>query len=293
MKKTCIITSASNKFFPSLLNLLGSIKTNYPNHPDVYVYDLGLSKTFIKELESIPWVHICYVPHFVPHWRICYTWKTYIFNNPIAESNFYLDAGNQILKPLDDIFTKIETNGYLFASAGDSTKNRDLIPKDYIRIFDVDEEKLNEGILTAGIFGFSNKNKEIKKFTDVLFDCGKAGLCLGFSKTEQWKNKGVNKNIFIRDAKLFRHDNSLFCLLVSKLLPNAIIENVEHFDSKFSGKESQYVWNLRLNYKKLDYVHTDLGQSSSIWIRTINKIYLSSFFMLKELNRIIKGNTYL
>lgn len=289
----CIITSASNKFFPSLLNLLGSIEENYPNHPDVYIYNLGLFFSFRKQLESIPWVHILDIPHFVPHWRSCYTWKTYIFKIPLTENNLYLDAGNQVLKPLDDVFEKISLNGYLFVSAGDEVKNKDLIPDDYINIFDIkDKTKLDNGILTAGIFGFNKNNKEIMNLTNLLFDCGKIGLCLGFSKNEQWKNKGVNKNNFIRNAKYFRHDNTLFCLLFIKTISNAIIEKVEYFDSKFTDKDNQYIWNLRLNYRKLKYLYFSKKYQTHTLIKIINNIYLYLFLFLKEINRIIKKNKY-
>lgn len=292
-KENCIITSASNKFFPSLLNLLGSIEINYPNHPDVYVYDLGLFYTFKKELENIPWVHVLDIPHFVPHWRSCYTWKTYIFNTPLAKNNLYLDSGNQVLKPLDDVFNKINTNGYLFVSAGDEVKNRDLIPSCYINIFDIENNpKLEDGILTAGIFGFNKNNKKITNLINVLYNCGKTGLCLGFSKTEQWKNKGVNKNNFIRDAKYFRHDNTLLCMLFIKMMSDVDVENVSLFDSKLTGKNDQYIWNLRLNYKKLDYLNFNKKTKSSTLIISINKIYLYLFLFLKEINRIIKKNKY-
>ena len=111
-----IITSASNKFFPSLINLLGSIKKNYPNHPKIFVYDLGLFWMFRKELEQIENVEVLNIPHFCKFWRSCYTWKTYILSHPLSDLNFYLDAGTQILRPLDEIFLEIEKDGYFAVS---------------------------------------------------------------------------------------------------------------------------------------------------------------------------------
>ncbi len=293
MNKTrCIITSASSKFFPSLINLLGSIHKNYPNHPDVYVYDIGLFYTFRKELEGIPWVHVLKIPHFVAHWRSCYTWKTYIFNTPLADLNLYLDAGNQVLKPLDDIFNKIDKNGYLIVSAGHEVKNQDIIPEEYINIFNMDITKLNDGIITAGIFGFNATNSKILHLTQKLFACGKEGLCLGYSPTEQWKNKGVNKNIFIRNAKYFRHDNTLLCILISISIPDAKIEDAMLFNWQLTGSASQYIWNLRLNYKTLQYTALNQFSTPRTLISLINKICLKIFLLLKEINRYIKNNHY-
>ena len=153
MKNTCIITSASTKFFPSLINLLGSIAKNYPNHPDVYVYDIGLFFTMRKELESISWVHVLDVPHFVPHWRACYTWKTYILNTPLAEHNLYIDAGCQVLRPLDDVFTKIESQGYLAVSQGLTVNIQDITPQEYLDMYHLSPEDAKAEVITAGIFG--------------------------------------------------------------------------------------------------------------------------------------------
>jgi len=203
-----------------------------------------------------------------------------------------MDAGNQVLKPLDDIFEKIDKNGYLIVSAGNEVKNKDLIPEEYTSIFDLDRNRMDDGIITAGIFGFNSENIQISNLTKTLFDCGKEGLCLGYSKTEQWKNKGVNKNIFIRNTKYFRHDNTLLCALVLKFVPKALIEHDEFFNWTLTSSKTQYVWNLRLNYKKLNYLYFNKKSKSNTLIKTINKIYLDLFLLLKELNRIVKKNKY-
>lgn len=290
--KSCIITSASNKFFPSVLNLIGSIKANYPEHPPIYVYNLGLFFTFKRELASIPGVTIVTIPHFIGHWRSCYTWKTYIFDNPLADLNLYLDAGTQVLRPLYELFNKIEKNGYMIVSAGNEARNRDLIPEEFATLFDLNEDYLNKGIVTAGMFGFKNNHPQVKVLTKKLYAAGKAGLTLGFSASEQWKNKGVNKNDFIRNARLFRHDNTLLCALIANCLPEAIIEPLEDFDIIHSTRPTQYIWNLRLNYQKLDYLFGEYSSEKSVFIKNINKLFLHIFLLLKEINRKIKGHHY-
>ena len=71
MLNKAIITSCSTKYFPWLINLLGSIKENYPNHPKIYIYDLGLFCTFRKELEKIDNIEVLKMPHFCKFWRSC------------------------------------------------------------------------------------------------------------------------------------------------------------------------------------------------------------------------------
>lgn len=283
----CIITSASSKFFPSLLNLLGSIEVNYPNHPDVYVYDLGLFYTFRKELESIPWVHVLDVPHFVPHWRSCYTWKTYILNTPLTDLNFYIDAGCQVSKPLDTLFDKIDSQGYLAVSQGTSITIQNITPREHLDLYGLTENDAQKNVITAGIFGYK-KHSIIQKVTDLLYKSGIDGLCLGFSQGEIWKNKGVNKTEFIRDCKMFRHDTTLLTILLKKEIPDAIIESVEYFSSKKEVSDNQFIWNFRLNYKKLPFTESKILHKKPNLYVTINRIYVHIFIIIKKIANTIK-----
>jgi len=287
MKNNCIITSASDKFFPSLLNFLGSIEANYPNHPDVYIYDLGLFYTFRKELENIPWVHIVRVPHFVSHWRSCYTWKTYILNTPLAENNLYIDAGCQVLKNLDPLFEKINAQSYMAVSQGPAVKIQDVTPKEYLELYGLDEQDADKEVITAGIFGF-RKDSAIKKVTEELYKAGVGGLCLGFSQGELWKNKGVNKTTYIRDCKMFRHDTTLLTIILKKEIPDAVIEPVEFFSSNKETSGNQYVWNFRLNYKNLEFIKsTILHKKPNLYV-PLNRIHVRLFIIIKTLANKLK-----
>lgn len=276
-KNRSIITSASNKFFPSLLNLIGSIKDTNTNHPNIYVYDLGLSYLFKKELENIDKVYILKVPHFVKHWRSCYTWKTYILNNPITELNLYIDAGCQVLKPLDELFDKIDKNGYLTVSQGSNVIIKDITPKEYFDIFNIDKSIGDLEVITAGIFGFKN-NDFIKNITNQLYKSGVDKYCLGFSPSELWKNKNVNKTEFIRDCKMFRHDTTMISLLLRKHINNIIVEPVELFSDKENTSPNQYIWNMRMNYGKLKHIYKKYNIYSYI-----NNIYIYIFIKLKTI----------
>ncbi len=290
MKKNCIITSASNKFFPSLLNLLGSIEKNYPNHPDVYVYNLGLFFTFKKELQKIPWIHILEIPNFVSHWRSCYTWKTYILNKPLSKNNLYIDAGCQILKSLDDLFEKIESQNYLAVSQGSDVNLRDITPKDYIQIYRLDNHTLKQQVITAGIFGFKD-NSTIKDVTEELYISGLNKLCLGFSSSELWKNKGINKNDYIRDCKIFRHDTTLISILLRTKISNINVEPINLFSSKLESSE-QYIWNFRLNYKNLNFVKYNILNKKFNLYGIINRIFVYIFIFIKKITNNIKQKCF-
>lgn len=284
----CIITSASNKFFPSLLNMLGSLHKNYPDHPPVFIYDLGLAWSFKSELQNIKWIKILPVPHFVKHWRACYTWKTYILNTPLAENNLYIDAGCEILKPLDALFDKINLNGYLSVSQGDVVTVNMVTPKSLLDKYQLGPEFGPREIVTAGIFGFK-KDSSITQTTEELYKAGIDGECLGYSKQEMWKNKGPNKVDIVRDCPVFRHDTTLLTILLYKNFSQPIIENIKYFSADLLGKESgQFIWNNRLNYSKLNYVSlTNLDENINIFT-LINRLFVQIFLVLKFINRKIK-----
>lgn len=280
MRSKAIITAASNKYFPSLLNFLLSIEDKYPISPDIYIYDLGLSPIFKKYLEKNKKVHILKIPNFTEHWRSCYTWKTYILNTSLADLNLYIDAGCQILKNLDPLFEKIEKNNYLLVDQGEVITLKDISPPEYFSILSTEDKHKDRPIIAAGIFGFK-ETPEIKQLTQRLFDCGLAGLCLGFSKNELWKNKGVNKNQFIRDAKYFRHDTTVMSLLVWSTIKDPIIESVDLFSGEKNKHPEQYLWNLRMNYSKLAYLNFRKSN-----LNIFMDIYIQFFLLLKKVNRV-------
>ncbi len=285
-----IITSASNKFFPSLLNFIGSIKANYPNHPPIYVYDLGLFISFRKEIASIHGVKIIEIPRFCNHWRSCYTWKTYILNTPLANLNLYLDAGCQILKPLDVLFEKIDVQEYLAVGQGKEVSIKDITPNDFIEHFQINSQELSGEIIAAGIFGFK-RNSSITHITQKLYTCGVLGLCLGFSKKDMWKNKGVNKTSMLRDCKMFRHDTTLLTIILHKELKNLAVEPISMFSGQFENNPEQLIYSVRLNYKTLNYTKIRLIHSAqSFGYATLNRLFINIFFILKFINRIIKSN---
>ena len=58
-----IITAASSVFGPSLLALVGSLNLNWPDHPRIRVYDIGLDDDTLRILDASN-VEVIKVPEF-------------------------------------------------------------------------------------------------------------------------------------------------------------------------------------------------------------------------------------
>lgn len=107
-----IITGASAAFADSLLALLGSLNCNWPGHPPVRVYDIGLGPGTLDRLAGAG-VDVVTVPEFCPHWRQHQTWKPWCWVDAPARHVLWLDAGVAVLAPLEHAFTAVERLGYL------------------------------------------------------------------------------------------------------------------------------------------------------------------------------------
>jgi hypothetical protein len=280
----CLITSCSNKFFPSLLNLIGSIKANYPDHPKIHVYSLELFPIFKKELQGIENLEIIEMPHFCNFWRSCYTWKTYIFNQPLAKLNLYLDAGTQVLRPLDEIFTQIKERGYFTVSQGDVLSA--IAPPEYERLIGLSDEFDKKIYLAAGIFGFSRDAINVRLALDQSHQAALAGLCLGWSKSEQDRNRGKDKSIFIRNCKSFRHDQTLLNIFLRKYLGDFHVNNFEKYGGWRSPHDhpGQLIWHLRRHHIKLRYAGDVFKE-----YKTAKKIILNLFFAVLKCKRVARN----
>lgn len=106
-----IITAASGAFGPSLLALLGSLNLNWPSHPRIRVYDIGLDDNTLRVLDAND-VEVIKVPGFCAHWRKHFTWKIWCWNDAPASKILWMDAGLVVLKPLDSVFYAIDNMGY-------------------------------------------------------------------------------------------------------------------------------------------------------------------------------------
>lgn len=288
MSERCLITSCSNKYVPSVLNLIGSIKKNYPSHPMIYIYDLGLLGFFKKTLEQIDGVKVLPMPHFSSFWRACYTWKTYILSHPISDLNFYLDAGCEVYEPLDEIFSQIDTLGYC---AIEQQISLDLItPMEYREIFPIEPEYYTKNCITAGMVGFK-KNSCVTLSLNKLFDAALSGLCLGFSEGDSHRNRGVNKTIFVRNCKLFRHETTLWSMLFRQEFKNQNIVKVDKTgEYVLSPKDGHsLIRNFRLNFTTLTFAHSRFWSNKHSIYFLFADIYVKVFIFLKKINLKLKS----
>ncbi len=106
-----IITAASAVFGSSLLAMLGSLNLNWPGHPPVRVYDIGLDTDTLDVLNRNR-IEVVKVPEFCPHWRKHFTWKIWCWNDAPAEEILWVDSGVVFLKPVDEIFNVVSSMGY-------------------------------------------------------------------------------------------------------------------------------------------------------------------------------------
>ena len=72
-----------------------------------------------------------------------------------------------------------------------TTLLKEIVPDEFRSLFPIDPKFYEKTCITAGVFGFErNKSEGVRR---ELYNASRAGLCLGFSVTELWKNKGKNK----------------------------------------------------------------------------------------------------
>lgn len=281
----CLITACSNKYYPSVLNLIGSLKANYPLHPPLYIYDLGLAPVFKRQLEKIADVKVLAQPNFCSFWKSCYTWKTYIFTVPLADLNFYLDAGGLVLAPLDEIFSRIEADDYFALTVDPKLPLEKITPREFKPLFKGAEKFYSSPCLAAGIFGFK-RNSRLTKILETLRAAAEAGLTLGFSPDEKWRNRGKNKNQFTRDCQIFRHDQTLLNLLMRQELGNFYLHTQVNPDSLGASQEANRDYLIHLpkplinilgsSYEQLEYAPLIFSKNKKI----INGL-LNLFLFLK------------
>ncbi len=106
-----IVTAASPAFGPSLLALLGSLNANWPRHPPVAVYDLGLDRATTESLAAFA-VAVRPVEAFCAHWRRHFAWKVWCLCDAPARDVLWMDAGMAVLEPLEEAFDAVDALGY-------------------------------------------------------------------------------------------------------------------------------------------------------------------------------------
>lgn len=105
-----IVTAAASADAASLQALLGSLTLNWPRHPPVLVYDLGLDKTTVAVLaDNAVRVHPGVLT--APHRESRDNWALFCLNDAPAVDLLWLDARTVVLGPMDEVFEALRTTG--------------------------------------------------------------------------------------------------------------------------------------------------------------------------------------
>ncbi|HEX2848000.1 MAG TPA: hypothetical protein VHN59_15745 [Chitinophagaceae bacterium] len=199
-----IITAASEKYANSLYTLLGSLKGNWPDHPPVVVYDLGLEESTLSYLSKCG-VTVKDIPAFCKHWKAHYTWKVWCMNNAEFDVIIWMDAGMCILEPLDEIINIIKKRSYF------------LVPNYQFLDYEVSAAaceacgvpysfRIGKGTIAGTFIGFLKNGLFGKIIAEVM------EIAL------------VEKNIMAYAPK-HKHDQSIISTLTYKYFPNPELED--------------------------------------------------------------------
>lgn len=204
MRDRMIITAASGTFGPSLLALLGSLNLNWPSHPRVRVYDIGLDGETLRILDTHN-IEVVKVPEFCLHWQKHFTWKIWCWNDAPASKILWLDAGLVVLKPLDEVFHAIDNIGYFVVPTYHPlVENASELACKGCGV----EAEFREGKVTlaGGFIGFKKEGKIQKILKEAL----------SVSLTEA----------YIEAAKrMHRHDQAIISLLFYRELGNVLMSD--------------------------------------------------------------------
>lgn len=228
-----IITAASEEYASSLKALLGSINLNWPDHPAVIVYDIGL-KDHTRSILIDNDIPIKKVPPFCSHWRSHYTWKIWCMNDAPSRMFLWIDAGILILQPLNEIFKILDYQGYFAAT------NYELLDWEASILACrgcgvTNEFKNGKSTLAAGLMGF----KRYGTIQNILEESLRIAL--------------IEKNIE-RQKITNRHDQAILSLLMYKYIQNVNIADSLIYLGEISPNQipGQKIWTHRRSILEKD-----------------------------------------
>lgn len=262
---SALVTAADSKYAPFLFNALSSIHSNFPSHPLVYVFDLGLSRAQRCELESVPWVRLKTIEKFVPHWKTGWSWKPYILTRVRERYLLYFDAANIVLyRSIALWFLAIKRHGFFGIANGQ--RMQDVTPSDYWDMFGLDPDVCAAmPTFGAGLFGFDRSGPAgvaISKCLALTI----AGWNLGRSVSE--KNP-LYSSALLRDCVCFRSDQTLLNLaMIEHMGPGIMIRDELRYCGLGGQRDhvNQYLWYSRRNKNSMLYFATPMNSCSVIFI---------------------------
>lgn len=262
---SALVTAADAKYAPFLFNALSSIHANFPDHPVVYIFDLGLSRAQRCELNSVPWIRVKTIDKFVSHWKAGWSWKPHILTQVNERFVLYFDAANIVLyRSISLWFLAVKRHGFFGVANGQLL--REITPSEYWSLFNLDSDELGaKPTFGAGLFGFDQlgpAGAAIRKCLSLTID----GWSLGRSPTE--KNQLYGK-VPLRDCVCFRADQTLFNLaMVEYLGTGFLIRDEMRYCGRGGPRDhtNQYLWYSRRDKKSMVYFGRPLNTYSCIFV---------------------------
>lgn len=228
-----IITAASSTYESSLLALIGSINVNWPNHPAIVVYDLGMGEDTCRLLKQAK-IEVIRVPEFCQHWRKHFTWKIWCMRHAECQRFLWLDSGVCVLRSLDEMLLGCEKLGYCCSTIHWPLVQ--LMPKPLqIELGLNDLDLQNMVSINAGIFALK-KDSAGKEFLDESLRIALKEECI--KATEP----------------LHRHDQAILSGLLYQSYSPLIFADFKTYAAWESPRETlnQRVWQHRRRLSKFD-----------------------------------------
>lgn len=262
---SALVTAADAKYAPFLFNALSSIHSNFPTHPLVYVFDLGLSRAQRYELESVPWVRLRTTEKFVPHWKAGWSWKPYILTKLHERYLLYFDAANIVLyRSIALWFLAIKRHGFFCIANGQ--RMQDITPSDYWDMFGLDPETYAaRPTFGAGLFGF-DRNGPAGVAISKCLALTITGWNLGRSASEP---NPLYSNVALRDCVCFRSDQTLLNLAMIEYMGSDIVIRDELRYCGLGGQRdhvNQYLWYSRRNKNSMLYFAKPMNVYSIVFV---------------------------
>jgi hypothetical protein len=233
MEKELIITGASTSYAPLLLSLIGSAKVNWPGHPRLLVYDLGLDKETLNILDKAQ-IEVRPVPPFCDHWRRHFTWKIWCCHDAPTENYLWLDAGVCILRPFPEAFVCLEKLGY-YCQVNGLTLNQSVCRALADRYSGCRFESMLS--INAGIHGLNKQQGELL-LSEAIEVC--------------------REEIYMKaDHRLGRHDQDLLSILFYKYFSPLVFSDRQLY-SEHTGPDrslQQRVWHCRHGLQPTDMTY--------------------------------------
>ena len=236
MEERLIVTAASASYGPAVLAMLGSLSLNWPGHPRVVVYDIGLDDATRRTLDGAR-IEVRQVPSFVPHWRKHFTWKFWVWSDAPARDVFYVDAAITVMRPLEDVFAAIESTGYF------------VVP-------------------TYGLLSLHASEAACRGCgVEPSFREGRmtiAGTLVGFRKEgviadvlEQGLEVASTEEHVASTEPLHRHDQAVLSLLLHKQLGQPVMSDTMIYAGWLSPDQTpgQAIWTHRRRLQPADQAH--------------------------------------